>query len=104
VKSLLKLTSEIGDLYDDLVTFQKGFVKVKNVTLDSRIVSRVEMLGIHKPDCDHIASAIIHQIGTTEKTVFVTFDFNSILDQRDAIQKQFSIECCDPLYALHHVV
>lgn len=104
VKSLLRLTSEIGDLYDDLVTFQKGFVKTCIEATDSRIVSAVEMLGIHKPDCDHIASAIIHQTGTKEKTVFVTFDFKTILDLRDELRRQFSLECCDPLYALHHVV
>ena len=103
VKSLLKLTSEIGDLYDDLVTFQRGFVKTCSVTTDSRIVSAVEMLGIHKPDSDHIASAIIHQTGMKEETIFVTFDFKTILDFRDELRKQYGMECCDPLYALHHI-
>lgn len=103
VKSLLKLTSEIEDLYDDLVTFQRGFVKKCNVTTDSRIVSEVETLGIHKPDSDHIASAIIHQTGTKEKTVFVTFDFRTILDFRDELRRRYNIESCDPLYALHHI-
>ncbi len=104
VKSLLKLTSEIGDLYDDLVTFQRGFVKTCSVTTDSRIVSEVETLGIHKPDSDHIASAIIHQAGTSEKTVFVTFDVRTILDFRDELRRQYNVESCDPLYALHHIV
>lgn len=104
VKKLLKLTSSIEDLYDDLITFQKGFVKTKKITLDSRIIFSVKTLGIHKPDCDHIASALIHQINTGEKTVFATLDFSSILDKRHEIVKQLSIECCDPLYALHHLV
>jgi hypothetical protein len=104
VKSLLKLTSEIQDLYDDLVTFQRGFVKTCSVTTDSRIVSAVENLGVHKPDSDHIASAIIHQTGTKEKTVFVTFDVKTILDFRDELRRQYHLESCDPLYALHHIV
>jgi hypothetical protein len=104
VKSLLKLTSEIGDLYDDLVTFQRGFVKACSVATDSRIVTEVEALGIHKPDSDHIASVIIHQVGTKEKTIFVTFDVKTILDIRDELRKRYNIESCDPLYALHHIV
>jgi rubrerythrin len=104
VKGLLTLTSEIEELYNDLITFQKGFVKVKSVILDDRIVSAVETLGIHKPDSNHIASAIIHQTETNEKSVFVTSDFGSILDQRETLLRQFRIECCDPLYALHHMI
>ena len=104
VKGLLKLTSSFEDLYDDLVTFQRGFVKTKNITLDSRIVFSVKNLGIHEPDCDHIVSALTHQTSTGEKTVFVTLDFSSILDKRHEIVEHLGIECCDPLYALHHLV
>lgn len=104
IKKLLELTSYIEDLYDDIVTFQKSFVKIKNVTLDSRIVGELQALGLHKPDCEHIAGAIIHQAETKEKTVFVTLDFNSILCKRDLLRKHFEIECCDPLYALHHLI
>jgi hypothetical protein len=101
---LLKLTSNIEDSYDDLITFEKGFVRKKNVTLDPRIVPAVKALGIHEPDCDHIAAAIVNQTVTADKTVFVTLDFSSILERRDLINKQFGLECCDPLYALHHLV
>jgi hypothetical protein len=104
IKKLLELTSYIEDSYDALVTFQKGFIKTKNITLDSRIIDALQNLGLHRPDCEHIASAIIHQAETKEKTVFVTLDFNSILYMRDLIRKQFNMECCDPLYALHHLI
>jgi len=104
VKKLLELTSSIEDLFDHLVTFQRGFVKTKNIALDSRVVSSVKALHIHEPDCDHITSALMYQTLTGEKTVFATLDFSSILDKRHEIAKQLGIECCDPLYALHHLV
>ena len=104
VKKLLELTSSIEDSYDHLVTFQRGFVKTKNIALDSRVVSFLKTLDIHETDCDHIASALMYQTRTGEKTVFVTLDFSSILDKRHEIAKQLGIECCDPLYALHHLV
>lgn len=104
VKTLLKLISSLEDSYDDLVKYQRGFVKVRNITLDSRIVSSVKNLDIHKPDCDHIAGALIHQTSTGEKTVFVTLDFRSILTKRCVIVAQLGLECCGPLYAVHHLV
>jgi len=104
IKKLLELTGTIEDLYDELVTFQRSFVRVKSITLDSRIVIPVKNIGIHEPDCNHIASAIFHQTSAREKTVFVTLDFSSVLDKRDRIQSQLGIECCDPLYGLHHLM
>lgn len=104
IKKLLELTSSIEDLYDHLVTFQRGFIKTTNITLDSRVVSSVKTLNIHEPDCDHIASALMYQTGKRGRTVFVTLDFSSILDKRHEIAKHLGIECCDPLYALHHLI
>lgn len=104
VANLLKLTSNIEDSYDDLITFQKGFVRKKNVTLNPQITPALKALGIHAADSDHIAAAIANQTTTTDKTVFVTLDFATILERRHLINKQFGLECCDPLYALHHLV
>jgi len=104
VKSILQLASTIQDSYDYLITFEKSFVRKKTVPLDSRITSTIEMLNIHAPDSDHIASAIVSQVNTSEKTVFVTLDFSTILSKRDDIRMNFGLECCDPLYALHHLV
>lgn len=104
LKKLLKLTGSIEDLYDNLVTFQRDFLKVKSVTVDASTISELQNIGIHDPDCYHIASAISHRTSNKEKTVFVTLDFSSILNKRNLICKQFNIECCDPLYALHHLI
>jgi len=103
VKKLLTLTSSIEDSYDDLVTFQKRYVTIKNIIVDSRIASSIENLGIHKPDSLHIASAISHQASTGQKVVFVTLDFHSILDKKDLLKEQANLLCCDPLYALYHL-
>jgi hypothetical protein len=106
VKSVLKLTVNIQDSYDNLVTFEKGFVKKKNIPADPRMVRTVanlELLGVHAPDSDHVASAIMNQILSSEKTVFVSLDFSTILNKRDIIWRDFRIECCDPLYAFHHL-
>ena len=104
VKNLLKLTSSIEDLYDDLVTFQRSYVKKKSLTVDASTINHLQAIGVHDPDYYHIASAISHQTSSNEKTVFVTLDYVSILRRRYTIRKQLKIECCDPLYALHHLV
>ena len=104
VKKLLELTSSIESLYEHLIIFERGFVKKQNISLNSRIVSSINNLGIHKPDCAHIASAIIHQGVTKQKTAFVTLDFSSILNKKKLMKRTLGITCCDPLYALHHLV
>jgi hypothetical protein len=103
VKALLKQTSLIEDSYDDLVTFQKRFVKTKNITPNARLCAKLRKLGIHRPDDIHIASAICHKANSNEETVFVTLDFSSILNRQYDIKKRMKIDCCDPLYALHHL-
>ncbi|MEM2130633.1 MAG: hypothetical protein QXZ70_08565 [Candidatus Bathyarchaeia archaeon] len=103
VKSVLKLTVAIQNSLDFLITFEKGFVKKKSVPFDSRISASIEKLGIHAPDSDHIASALANQCIASQKTVFVTLDFSSILSKRKVILLNHKIECCDPLYAMHHL-
>lgn len=104
VKKLLALTRFFEDLYDNLVTFQRGFLKTKTVALNAPTIGKLKALGIHEPDCYHISSAIDHQTNSKEKAIFVTVDYSSILNKRHVILKQLGIECCDPLYALHHLV
>jgi len=104
VKKLLELTSSIENLYDNLVTFERDFVKKKSVAVDAVIINTLQSIGIHKPDDCHIASAFAHKSIAKEKTVFVTLDFGSILDKRELILKQLNLVCCDPLYALYHLV
>lgn len=104
VKKLLVLTSSIEDLYDDLVTFERRYVKTRTVTLNSRIVGKVQSIGIHGPDCDHIASVLIDETKLGIKAVFITLDFTSILRKRHVISRRLGIECCGPLYGLHHLI
>lgn len=104
VEKLLELTSDIDSLFDYLITFEKSFVTKKTIPLDTRVVRSVNALRIHYPDCTHIASAIIHQFNSKEKTVFVTLDFTSILNKKQIISDHLGIMCSDPLYALHHLL
>jgi hypothetical protein len=104
IKALMKLTSSIENLYDELVTFQRGFLKISNESPKPADLVVLEMLKIHEPDASHIASAISHQNKMKEKTVFVTFDFSSILNKRHIIKKKLDIMCSSPLYALYHLM
>lgn len=104
VKKLLALTSSIEDPYDELVTFERSFAKKINIVADASIIDLLRRgIGIHEPDATHIASAITHQANSNEKTVFVTLDFSSIICKQDEIKK-LNIVCCDPLYAIYHLM
>jgi len=105
VKKLLALTSSIEDPYDELVTFERRFAKKINVVVDASIVDLLDRgMGIHEPNATHIASAISHQTNSNEKTVFVTLDFGSIIRRQDEIKRLLNIVCCDPLYAIYHLM
>lgn len=103
VKSILKLTSEIQNSLDFLVTFEKSFVKRKSIPFNPIVSASLEGMGIHSPDSDHIASAIVNQCSAKETTIFVTLDFRTILNKRNSILTNFKMMCCDPLYAVHHL-
>jgi len=104
VKNILKVTSSIQDPYDELVTFERSFARKINVVIDLRIVDSLLNIDIHKPDSIHLACAWCHQINSNERTVFVTFDFSSIISKQDEIRKLLNLVCCDPLYAIYHLV
>jgi len=91
---------------DDIVEFERGFVKVKTIVPDSSIIDALKGIGIHEPDNVHVASAFLHQAESGEKAVFSTLDYKSVLGKRNLIwdQLKMKIECCDPLYALYHLV
>lgn len=103
VKGLLTLTSSIQDPYDELVTFERKFIKKIATAVDNPIINALRRIGIHDPDTTHIASAVNHQIESHEKTVFVTFDYRSIISMREEIERQVRIVCCDPLYAIYYL-
>jgi len=104
IKTLMKLTSFIENQYDELITFQRGFIKISNESPKPADLVIFEMLKIHEPDASHIGSAISHQNKMKVKTVFVTLDFSSILNKRHILKKKLNIECSSPLYALHHLM
>ena len=103
IKSVLKLSVDIQNSLDLLIKFERGFVQKKSVPFDTRISTSIQALGIHSSDADHIASAIANHCASSEKTIFVTIDFSTLLNKRDAIRTTHGIECCDPLYAFHHL-
>jgi hypothetical protein len=104
VKKLLQLTSDIENSYDNLITFEKSFARKIKIVPHSSTISAVEALGLHEPDCDHVAAALENQQTTKQKMVFVTLDFATVLDKRDELRKNLGIVCSDPLYAAHHLV
>jgi len=104
VKKLLALTSSLQDSYDELVTYERRFAKKINISVDTRITNSLKNIEIHEPDATHIASAFSHQTTSKEKTVFVSLDYASIIRKQTEIKKQLNIVCCDPLYAIHHLI
>ena len=101
---LLDTTSDIQNMYDDLIEFQNSFLTIKNIVPNPTTVISLNTLGLHKPDDYHVASAYSHQQTNSQYVVFVTFDYKTILKKRyDVRNAGFSIKCSDPLYAIHHL-
>lgn len=103
IKNLLALTSSIRNSYDELVNFERSFAKRVSVTVDQPIINSLRGVGIHEPDATHIASVVAHQTSSSQKAVFVTTDYSSIIAKRDEIKRVVNIVCSDPLYALYHL-
>jgi len=103
VKKLLSLAGSIQDPYDELITFERSFVKKINIVVDASIVDSLRGLGIHEPDATHIACATSHSIRSGQRSVFVTFDYGSILSKKNDIKNALNQICCDPLYAIYHL-
>jgi hypothetical protein len=104
VKKILSLSGSIQDPYDDLVTYEASYAKSKNIVVDAPIVDSLRGLGVHEPDATHVACAICHSVRSGEKSVFVTFDYGSILSKKEDIKGTFNQICCDPIYALYHLI
>lgn len=101
---LLKFSSDMQDIYDHLIEFEKGYIKTKTIVPDPQIVIALNNLGLHAPDDFHVASAYFYQTNNSENVVFVTFDYKTILQKRYSIwNMNILIKCSDPLYAIHHL-
>lgn len=104
VKSLLKVSSIIQDPYDELITFEKGFINVINSKLDQKIINELLLIGVHETDAKHIAAAFDYNLRSHKKIVFVTFDYGTIIRNRSKIKAKVGIVCCGPLYAVHYLI
>jgi hypothetical protein len=90
------------------ITNEQGFFKKKNIVPDNATSERLltslhhsKYYPFHKDDADNISSAWAYRQSTKEDTVFVTFDFRSILFYAEEIFKVINLRCADPLYAVH---
>jgi hypothetical protein len=80
-----------------------AFYRVQFVNYFNPFFEKGKIDGIHAPDSDHIAFAVLNLILYPEKTIFVTLDFKTIVSKRDLVKVNHKIECCDPLYTIHHI-
>ncbi len=104
VKKLLVLTSSFQDTYDDLVTLERGLAKNIDIVPDASTIESLKELGIHEPDATHIACAFLHSLNKGQESIFVTFDYGSILSKRDVVYGLLKQRCCDPLYAIYYLL
>jgi len=106
-KILLADISEIMDVCDNLVEFEKGYIRVKTVPHDSNVkrVSRLieEACNIHYPDNIHVACAYQYQVLKNEQVVFATQDYGIINKKQSLWNRKVCVEISDPLYAFHHL-
>ena len=106
VTNVLKIAMNVQNAFDNLVTLQTSFIRKMVTPVDNRlprIIAEIEMLGIHAPDSDHIAKAALHQILTAKKLSLLPSTLETILNKRNALKRDQDIQCCDPLYAFHHL-
>jgi len=104
IKEIIKTVSTFEEVYQ-LLELEEGYIKISKDQPDPSVKEKLEKLAnVHDPDSKHIASAISHQEAKKEKTIYVTLDYKTILSNREKIWKMFRLECCDPLYAIYHLI
>jgi hypothetical protein len=104
-KTLLKSISAIVNVCENLVDFEKGYIKIKHVTADSEVkqfTQLAETCGIHPPDSINVACAYQYQLLKNEKVVFTTEDYGIIKWKPNLWKHKIYIEISDPLYACYH--
>lgn len=105
VMKVLDVGSKIQNPYDDFITFERSFALLKSgLITDQPIIDSLSSISTHHPDNEHIASAFSNQTTNEEKTIFVTNDYSSIINKREEIKQMLDITCCDPLYAIYHLI
>jgi predicted nucleic acid-binding protein len=104
-KVLLSTTSTIRDVFEYLVEFERGHIKIKTVNIDPqvrRVANIAEGYGIHHPDSLHIACAYYYELINHELSVFTTQDYGVINHRPDLLTHRIYARISDPLYALYH--
>jgi len=89
---------------------EQGFFKKSPALPDSRVstqlMTNIHASGrypFHKADADNISSAWSHMNTTGQKTVFISFDFRSIISHAEQIFKLIKLHCAGPLYAVQFI-
>lgn len=101
-KRTLLLTAKMQGPYDELITFEKDWLQKNKEVPDPEAIEILSQMGIHMDDANHIAVAV-NRIRSGERAVFVTMD-HRILSRRDEIFAGVKIKCCDPIYAIYHLI
>jgi rRNA maturation endonuclease Nob1 len=99
---ILNLIAEIQNPYDELISFEKGFIKKTNEIPDPHALNMLIQIGVHVIDATHIAVAV-NYVSKGERVAYVTTDYG-ILNKREEIREKVGITCCDPVYAIYHLM
>jgi len=101
-KRTLLLMAKMQDPYDELITFERGWLQKTNEVPDPEAIKIMIQIGIHMDDANHIA-VVVNHIRREERAVFVTMD-HRILSRREEISAEVGVKCCDPIYAIYHLM
>ena len=88
---------------------EQGFFKKSDILPDARIsdslMNNVQIsrnYPFHEDDADNISSAWAYMNKNGFNTVFVTFDFRTIISHAEDIYRLIKLQCTDPLYAIYY--
>lgn len=98
---ILDLVRKIQRPYDELVTFQTSFIKKTNEIPHPHALHMLIQMRLQTTDAAHLAVAA-NLVSKGKPTVYVTTD-QGILARREEI-RQVGITCCDPIYAIYHLM
>jgi hypothetical protein len=89
---------------------EQGFFKKNSIMPDTNTTNRLlanvnssQRFPFHREDADNISSAWAYMNKSGEKTVFASFDFRTVISHAEEIFKIISLQCTDPLYAVHYL-
>ena len=90
------------------ITNEQGFFKKNSALPDNSISAKLlanvhgdQSHPFHKDDADNISSAWSHMNSSGQNTVFISFDFRTVISHAEEIFNLIKLHCADPLYAVH---